>query len=144
MIKKLVTNINYNLSKNKNVLKCFNSIKNYDSNDWMINKKYFINNNYTDYSKHVLFRNNIFELILIKWDKGCATTIHKHPHNGCLMKVLEGNIIEERYFDEEKYELNNLKKDDIGFMHNILGDHKIYALEESYSLHLYSPPNYYN
>ena len=144
MIKNLIKNINYNLSKNKNVLKCYNSIKKYNSNDWMINKKYFINNNYTDYSKHVLFRNNTFELILIKWDKGCTTSIHKHPHNGCILKVLEGNIIEERYFDKEKYELNNLKKDDIGFMHNILGDHKIYALEESYSLHLYSPPNYYN
>ena len=130
--------------KNCKVLKCFNLIKKYNSNDWKLHKNYFNNKNENKYYKKILFRNEYFELVLIKWNKGSTTSIHCHPSNGCLLKILEGSLEEKRYIENMLYQTNKLKVNEIGFMDDVLGGHKITALEESYSLHLYSPPNYYN
>ena len=132
-----------NLNKKNNVLKCYNIIKNYNFNNWNKYKSNFKLNNKTDYYKHSIFSNDIFEIILIKWDKGVKTSLHLHPNNGCILKVLEGKIVEDKYFDKEKYKSSILEKNEMGFMHDILGAHQIHALEDSYSIHLYSPPNFY-
>ena len=60
-----------------------------------------------------------------------------------LLKLLEGKLKEERYDKFKKYKSSELTVNSVGYMHDILGAHKIIALEESYSLHLYSPPMYY-
>ena len=60
------------------------------------------------------------------------------------MKLLDGELNEDRFDNNKIYKKNNLKINDVGYMHDDLGTHKIYALKESYSLHLYSPPNYYS
>ena len=151
MIEELVEKINKNLELddsdlNKlNVLKCFNLIKSYNL-DLDSEKEYFnslITKN-PNYYKKILFRNSLFELILIRWDKGFESILHKHPKNGCVLKVIKGKIIEHKFFNNELYESKTLSKNDMGYMHDILGSHKIKAIETSFTLHLYSPPNYYN
>ena len=151
MIQDLVEKINKKLEiKNSNpnclnVLKCFNLIKNYKFNLNNYKSKFnsLININIPNYYKHTLYKNEIFELILIRWDKGFESVLHKHPNNGCVLKVIEGQIIENRFFENELYERKILKTNNIGYMHNMLGSHKIKALETSYTLHLYSPPDFY-
>lgn len=102
------------------------------------------NNTKTNYYKHVIFKNDIYEIIIIKWYKGSNTKIHSHPKNGCLLKLIEGKLNEKKYFNNILYQSTILDKNDIGYMHDNIGQHKITSLEDSYSVHLYSPPNYYN
>lgn len=121
-----------NLKSNnlKNIIKLFN-----DSNINLVDK--YIKNP-VNYDKKIIYRNNDFELVLINWEKDSFTTYHNHPDNGCVLKVLDGKLIE---LTENKYFV--LNKNDVGFkLKNEY--HKIFALEKSYSLHYYSPPNFYN
>lgn len=106
-------------------------------------RKLFSNISKKKYYRHKLYNNNIFDLILIKWDKKSKSPIHDHPSNGCLMYVIEGELTEKRYHNNTIKE-NILKKNNISFIHNKIGKHKIIANKETYSLHIYSPPNYYN
>jgi cysteine dioxygenase len=89
------------------------------------------------------YSNDKFELILICWNKDQITKIHSHSDNGCLMKILEGELEETLYDNNINFINKNIyKKDNVSFMHNDFGFHKIKAIEMSISLHLYSPPNY--
>ena len=137
---------NKNTIKNNSVLKCYNLIKEFNDLDIEKFKPQFNELKKTEksYYKLKIFQNDIFELILIKWDKDFSSIAHYHPHNGCVLKVLEGEITEDRYFNDELYKKTVLKKNDVGFMHDIMGSHKITACETSFTLHLYSPPNFYN
>ena len=100
-------------------------------------KKYYINNP-KNYEKKIIYKNEDYELVLINWEKGSFTNYHNHPENGCVLKVLDGKL----------YEINDgksivLNKNDVNF--KLKDDyHRIIALEKSYSLHYYSPSNFYN
>lgn len=109
-------------------------IKSYNSSDWI---KYKIDNP-DNYEKEIIFENDNFELVLISWSKNSITNSHNHPKNGCIMKVLEGELLETT-FNEKKI----LDKNDTN-MRNHGEYHTIKANKESYSLHLYSPPRFYN
>ena len=137
-----------NLFKNYNQNTIFNlleSIKNIyfnieDFNDHIIFKK-------NDYNKSILFRDTKYEIVLICWDTCCETKIHNHPQNGCIMKILKGNLIEECF---DKKTLNNIKvniykENDVSYIHDDLYLHKILNKnQQSISLHIYSPPNFYD
>lgn len=105
-------------------------------------RKLFLNISKNKYYRHKLYNNNIFELIIIKWDKNSNSPIHDHPSIGCLMYVIEGELTEKRYINNniKKYILKN---NSFSFIHNKMGKHLIFANIESYSLHLYFLPNYY-
>ena len=147
MLKDLIEKLNDKLCQKEmnNIISCKIEIENYTDNDWKKNKSFFDDNSLDKkYYKNIIYQNDVFELVLIKWSKDSHTTIHQHPKNGCLLKVLEGNLKEERFYNKEKYQVTNLDKNSVGYMHDVLGKHRISALEESYSLHLYSPPKYYS
>ena len=99
------------------------------------------------YNKNTIYKDSKYEIILISWGKNSETKIHCHPKNGCIMKILEGNLIEETYnytFDT-KIGTNYYKLNDASYIHNCLYKHKIInGNKPSFSLHIYSPPNYYN
>ena len=129
----LIKNLNL-VSKYKNIGSVYNLINNYNDNDW---DKYMIKNPVA-YQKTIISKDENYELVLINWEKGSFTSLHNHPENGCVMKVLNGNLIE--FFQNNTKTLvnndTNIRlKDD---------EHMILAKEKSYSLHYYSPPNYYN
>ena len=129
----LVKNLNL-ISKYNNIGSVYNLIKNYNDNDW---DKYLIKNPIA-YQKTIISKTKEYELVLINWEKNAFTDYHYHPENGCVMKILNGNL-------KEFYEKDNkiLKNNDINI--RLKNDkHMIYALEKSYSLHYYSPPNFYN
>lgn len=99
-----------------------------------------------DYCRKVLYRNEKFEIILIIWGAFCESPIHKHPKNGCILHVLSGDLVEERYTENDKlYETNYIGQYNVGYMHDNYGKHKIYNKNNCnvYSLHIYSPPNFY-
>jgi predicted metal-dependent enzyme (double-stranded beta helix superfamily) len=110
---------------------------NYNSNDWV---KYKKETEY--YDKYIIYQDKNYEMILISWNKNVITPIHNHPKNGCILKVLDGTLNETFYYDN-KIISSVLNKNDIGYR-NCGEIHTIKAYENSYSLHIYSPPNFYN
>jgi len=148
MIKDLLKTLNDKIIKNQDgtIVNCIYDMENYIDIDWKNHKPYFLNLDKLsekNYYKNIIYQNDAFELILIKWEMGSETSIHEHPNNGCILKLLEGKLKEERYDKFKKYKSSELTVNSVGYMHDNLGAHKITALEESYSLHLYSPPMYY-
>ena len=114
--------------------------------------------NIDGYNKYIIYSSDIFDIILIKWDKNCQSKIHDHPNKGCLLKILSGKLCEEVYDNKLNIIESNvlsakldlvpnrpdgvLQKFDISYRigNEIL--HKIIASEDSYSLHIYIPGRY--
>ena len=97
------------------------------------------------YNKVMLFRNDDFELVLISWLPGQHSKMHYHPKNGCIMKLLYGKLHEIRYINSNDFEETDYKKNDISYMCDRFGQHVITNIEDTpaISLHLYSPPGFY-
>jgi cysteine dioxygenase len=107
------------------------------------------------YQKTLLFRNNNFEIYQINWLKNAETNIHYHPKRGCIMKIIKGSLQEKLYQSKiynigakdfmNKYEIKNsfYNMNDVSYIDDTIGLHKIIAIEESISLHIYSPPKFY-
>ena len=51
----------------------------------------FLNNPETN---HVIVRNDLIKIVLIRWDPGAECNIHGHSDGGCVLKVLKGKIME--------------------------------------------------
>ena len=117
------------------------------SNEWCIQKKCIkiqkVENDGNYYEKYCLFENESFSLILIRWNKDSFSKIHDHPDKGCIMRVLKGSLKEETYTPKlNLISTNLLKEDKIGYKKGNKILHKIIALQESISLHVYIPGNY--
>lgn len=110
---------------------------------------------------------DIFSLYLINWPPYCKSYIHNHEDMGCIFRVLEGEI-EETVFNNNEYFIaekvntyndnfkkinkivkdnfkkvkDNLKQDtnNIGYIDDNIGLHSIQNLtnKDAYSLHLYA------
>ena len=78
------------------------------------------------------------------WSENQESPIHNHPDNGCIMKILDGELIEELY-NEGKVLLKKslIKKDEVTYINNLIGVHKIINKNlKTATLHVYSPPNF--
>ncbi len=157
----LTTQINNHINKLTNLrdfkLKDITPIvNNYISNDWeeYKNKNPVKNLSFSNnYSRiPIMFDNleegkkDLYDMFLIKWEPHCHTSIHNHPDGDCIMKILEGKIIEQRFQNNDTCnEIKKLNINAISFMSDSLGLHRIINDNDtySYSLHIYSPPLYY-
>jgi len=119
-------------------------LNNYNSNDWLRYAK-FSNENYV---RNLIFRNNNYEIFLICWDKNQFSPIHNHSDNGCIYKVLEGELSEYIYDTNniKCIELGNLNSGSVSYIDNNIGYHKVGNDNKdlAVSLHIYSPPNFYS
>jgi hypothetical protein len=116
-------------------------------NDWIRQNKFIkmekIENSDKFYEKYYLFENKSFSLVLIKWNKDCFTKIHDHPEKGCIMRVLNGSLKEESYSVKlNLISTNILNENKLGYKKGNRILHKIIALEDSVSLHVYIPGFY--
>ena len=105
-------------------------------------RDYVIFNKYM-YSKNIIYRNAIFEIIIISWLPGQFTRLHGHPNNGCLMKVLYGTLNEVLFIDNKTYTEQKINTNDATFIKN--NKHIVSNISNKccISIHIYSPPNYY-
>ena len=99
------------------------------------------------HQKKTLFIDSDIEIVLIVWPPNYETGIHSHPDGGCISKCLDNCLLEKR-FSTKTLEIigsNSQNKDDISYIDNSLYYHQIVNNSDkiSYSLHIYSPPNYY-
>lgn len=130
-----------NKLKPSNVYLAYNLLNNYKSNDW---QEYTVNQN-KPYSKKLIYENNLFDMYLISWNKNTVSNIHDHSNNGCILKVLQGKIIEDIYDENLNFiKSNKFNKNDISYIDNNIGYHAITNINNdmTYTLHIYSPPKY--
>jgi inositol oxygenase len=139
-LKELFTEVNKNLEKNIKLEDLKDLLNNYEGNDW---------NDYVEfkdntYSKKIFRSNNLFEIIIISWNNNQNSPIHNHPENGCLMKILKGSLVEERYDNDlKKIETSICNYKDVSYINGSKILHKILNKnQKTVSIHIYSPPNF--
>ena len=77
-----------------------NLIERYSGDEW----KDLISFKEEMYNRIKLFRNDQIEILLLCWEKNQGSPIHNHPQHGMVMKVLEGELFENRYKSLEDIE----------------------------------------
>lgn len=130
--------------KNLNTTEFKNILSNYNSDDW---KQYTQNNieKYVKYKYSSPIIHNYYSIEILSWPPNTQSKIHSHAYNGCLMKILDGQLQEEQY--DNNFNIvgkNTIIKNDITYIDDNIAFHKIInnSNNYSYSLHVYSP-NYY-
>ena len=121
-------------------------LQQYCGDDW---KQYIarINEN-LQYTKILIDSNELFELYVIIWKPFCMSQIHDHPEQGCVMKIVQGCLIEDIYTNlnnnhakliQRNYlNINGLaSKSSNKILHKITNNDLI-----SVSIHIYFPPKY--
>ena len=123
-----------------NVKELYDIINDSDIRDFTFDKCFGDN-----YTRKIIYRDTNKEIIMIQWNKNARTGVHDHPENGCIIKLLCGRLKEYIYdYDRTLIESKIIKQNDISYIDSDIGQHKIVALEDSCSLHVYSPPGYYD
>ena len=111
------------------------------NDDW---KKYcYWNDKF--YTRNLILKNDLFEVMLICWKRGHESPIHDHSKQHCWLLVLKGAVEEISY---KQLDDNNLKPMDTNIYNNgtavhtdeDLDWHKIKSLDETVTLHIYSKP----
>lgn len=143
-LNELKNSISMKIKKGIQLVDLKEDLKNYVGTDWEQYKSF----NSEKYTRNIIYNDDDFEIILICWDKFQSSKIHDHPEKGCLLKIMEGQLLEENFnkVNDEFIFLNrkNLVKNEISYkighngLHNIINEHE----NQSISLHIYSPPNY--
>lgn len=120
-----------------------NHLKNFDLKSYnILNLDKFISFKKGEYTRNILYRSNLYEIILICWSPNSETPIHKHPKNGCLLKVING-ILDEKIYYKDKILDRKISQNDIGYLDDTIGTHKIKSQTFTVSLHIYSPSGFY-
>jgi cysteine dioxygenase len=120
-------------------------LRRYNGEDW---REYMAFNPY-HYNRIKIdsFSNSQFEFILICWDVGQNSPIHDHPESGCLLKILNGELIEERYENKNDTPIliksTTVSENSVSYMESDRIVHRIINSDDrTVSLHIYSPPDY--
>lgn len=127
--------------KETDVINFIDILEKYNGNDWLSFAQFG-----DKYNKILIKRTEYFELYLIFWNENQKSDIHDHPRQGCLMKILSGELQEQEYINTngeiKQSNLKILKKDKIIYKSGNEILHQIFSPQKSVSIHLYSPPFY--
>lgn len=139
------------LSTNKNLTVQIleNLMNSYDGDDW---KKYIKKDIISkSYYKNLVYSSELLDMYIITWSINSESCIHDHPENGCMMKILSGELEENEYANISEsisfIKTNVFREkspENIGFKIGNELLHKIRNISDkcSVSLHLYSKGNY--
>jgi cysteine dioxygenase len=139
----LVENLNINFDNKKKLKNLKHLLEKYEGQEW---NDFLIESN-KSYGKSLMYSNKYYDIYLICWKPNQKSLIHDHPENGCLLKVLKGELIEEIYekIDDKfkKIRRNIMSEGNISYQEGKSGLHKVLnnSKNKSISLHIYSPPN---
>lgn len=130
----------YKSNPHQNLKNLIGILSSYNNNDY---EKY-IHFSEKSYSRVTIFKNENFEILLLCWKQNQLSNFHQHAKNGCLLKVLDGNISEDRVSVDKTSSVSHFKKGQTTYMSNDLGVHKIYndSDNNTITLHVYSPPGF--
>lgn len=129
-------------SASKDLSSCEKILQAYSGEDWRLSICF----SEEGYSRSCLRKTIDFEILLICWQGRQQSTIHDHPKNGCLQKVLQGKLTEERFSaqDLKLIKAITLEPGAVSYINNMQAFHKITNATDkpAISLHVYSPPDY--
>lgn len=119
-------------------------LEQYEGIDWKP-YKYFTPSHYSRYTYRL---NDVLEIVLICWEPGQGCPVHDHPKEGCLVKVLQGELHQGTFELREKPVLKDeqtLEINDVTYMEGNVTGHEMknVSAKRAVSLHLYTPPNYH-
>ena len=129
---------------NGSLIYSLNKLKAYDGTDW----KQYISKINSGYAKILVNRNEEIEMFVITWSPFSETKIHDHPSKGCIMRVIDGELTEYVYKNEVNhvnlFENKKIFKGHGGYRcgNKILHKIKNEQLQNTYSIHIYSKPNF--
>lgn len=139
---KYIYTLNELISSLKNIEQAKTRLERYVGHDWMFKLDRVEEGVYKKISIH---NSDIFDVYLIVWGKNSETAYHDHAEYGCIMKILKGELNEERKDITNNIQISNLNKGEISMIKNRDGIHKISnstVCDLSVSLHIYFPGNY--
>lgn len=97
------------------------------------------------YNRTLVTSNDYFDIYIITWQPNSKTPIHDHASQGCILKLLQGNLTETVYdCSLEIKKVKNVYENMISFITNNIGYHLIEnnSIDMAVSIHVYSPSNY--
>ena len=127
--------IEKNINQGKTLKECKELLQNYNEVDYL----QYVTKNIKKYNRHTVYKNERIELVIITWTKGQSSGFHSHPGE-CIFKILDNEMSEIIKKDESIIQTNMYHIDDIGYIDNDIGIHNMVAVEDTVTLHLYSPP----
>jgi len=99
------------------------------------------------HQRFIVYSDKNIDVVLIIWNSHIECQPHDHPHNGCLLKLMCGNLLEREFLKTNEFFLFK--------QYNLLQEGSIYYQEGDYihsirnnsndlscSLHIYAPSNY--
>jgi len=105
------------------------------------------------YTRNLVFKNDLYEMIIICWNEGQQSPIHDHSASDCFMAFVQGAAEETYYYierwKEDPTECPDLRRGDshqfsegeVSYIADDLGLHRIRPVNgRAVSLHIYSPP----
>ena len=137
-MKNLIEFLNNKLANTLNNEEIINYIKDYNY------EPIYVENNTNTYLKTLLHRCDKYEVYQIDWPKQSFAPLHRHPKNGCVLKVIQGRLHEIVYQGITLIKNNVHIKGKVSYIDDSIGLHKVHALEDTISLHIYAPPNFYD
>ena len=108
-------------------------------------KPYFVFDD-SHYTRNPVCKNEHILITILCWQPNQGSPIHNHPKQGCLMKILQGSLEEQR-FDTDTLEPRSTtthKLSSVGYIDDTVAYHiiKNTGSEPAISLHCYSPSTY--
>lgn len=141
----LIEKINKSLQNGSKLKEMSSIMLSYKGTDW----ENFTNFCTDHYTRNLVYRDNNIEVLIICWNRQQVSRIHDHPENGCIMKLLTGQLIEELYdLSHENTPVLKVSRainaNMISYQEGSRGLHKIKNLTDqvAVSMHVYSPPNH--
>ena len=92
------------------------------------------------YVRNTIYRDDNIEIVHIKWMKGAQTPMHSHPENGCWVQIISG-VYEEITTDGNAFLQT---PGHISYRKGKQSVHQLLCIEAGHSIHIYSPPGYYD
>jgi cysteine dioxygenase len=137
---------NFNICDKHDLYHMKNIVQLYNGDDW-IN---YIKVNNSHYNRHLVYNNKNFNIFIITWLPNQSSPIHNHPKNGCLLRMLRGELNENKYIktNNKLQSISNTilqSNSDVHYINDKYSYHKVgnYTKNQvAVSLHVYSPPNF--
>ena len=133
-----------------NKLKHVNTQNKQENKIYYMNEKYYLHKKGKDYYKLKLpytDSNDMFDMYIIKWPPSSLSPIHNHPDLGCILHILEGEILEKKYDHDINLENQTLLTTDHNYDINLkttyIDDSQNYhsmsniSNKPAYTLHVY-------
>lgn len=110
-----------------------------------------VHNEKKGYNKFLFYKSSKYDIYFIYWNAYSETLFHNHSENGCVMKILYGQLVEERLSKKDNIITETIMKPyTVSYIENNYAIHKIKEKtgNPALSVHVYFPggfkTSYYN